>query len=75
MDTPSSSIRDVARRLLAASQTASVPRVDETGVVIEKLRLTLTKFAGADGFASLLRRVLVLASADMPSLQIVKIGV
>jgi hypothetical protein len=43
-------------------------------MVIEKLRLTLTKFAGADGFASLLRRALVLASADVPALQIVKIG-
>ena len=74
MDTPSSSIRDVARRLLAASQTASGSHVDEAVVVIEKLRLTLTKFAGADGFASLLRRALVLASADVPSLQIVKIG-
>ena len=58
----------------AACQTASRPHVDEAVVVIEKLRLTLTKFAGADGFASLLGRALVLASADVPSLQIVKIG-
>ena len=74
MDTPSSSMRDLARRLLATSQTASGPHVDEAVAVIEKLRVTLTKFAGADGFASLLRRALVLASADVPSLQIVKIG-
>ena len=67
-------MRDLAGRLLAASQTASGPHVDEAGVVIEKLRLTLTKFAGADGFAALLRRALALASADVPSLQIVKIG-
>ena len=74
MGTPSSSMRELARRLLAASQTASGPHVDEAVVVIEKLRLTLTKFAGADGFAALLRRALVLASADVPALQIVKIG-
>ncbi len=43
-------------------------------VVIEKLRITLTKFAGSEGFASLLRRALVLASVEVPSLQSVKIG-
>jgi hypothetical protein len=74
MDTPSSSVRDLARRLLAASQTASGSHVHEAVVVIEKLRIALTKFAGADGFASLLRRALGLASADVPSLQCVKIG-
>ncbi len=74
MDTPSSSIRDLARRLLAASQTTSGPRVHEALVVSERLRLTLTKFAGSDGFASLLRRALVLASAEAPPLQSVKIG-
>ena len=74
MDTPSSSMRDLARRLLAASQTASGPHVHEAVVVSEKLRITLTKFAGADGFASLLRRALVLTSAEVPSLQSVKIG-
>ena len=34
----------------------------------EKLRIALTRFAGADGFASLLRRSLVLARADAASL-------
>jgi hypothetical protein len=74
MDTPSSSMRDLARRLLAASQTASGSQVHEAVVVIEKLRITLTKFAGSEGFASLLRRALVLASREVPSLQSVKIG-
>ena len=74
MDTPSSSMRGLAGRLLAASKTASGPHVHESALVIEKLRISLTKFAGADGFASLLRRALVLASADVPSLQSVKIG-
>jgi len=74
MDRPSSSTRDLARRLLAASQTASGTHVHEAVAVIENLRTSLTKFAGVDGFASLLRRALVLASAEVPALQCVKIG-
>jgi len=74
MDTPSPSIRDLALRLLAASQTASAPHGHEAVLVSEKLRISLTRFAGADGFASLLRRALVLAIADLPSLQSVEIG-
>ncbi len=65
---------DLARRLLAASQTASGPHVHAAVLVSEKLRVSLTRFAGADGFASLQRRALVLASADVPSLQSVKVG-
>lgn len=67
-------MRDLARRLLAASQTASDPHVHEAVLVSEKLRISLTKFAGADGFASLQRRALVLARAVVPSLQSVKVG-
>ena len=74
MDTPSSSMRDLARRLLAASQTVSDPHVHEAVLVSDKLRTSLTRFAGADGFTSLLRRALVLASAEAPSLQRVKVG-
>ena len=77
MDTPSSLMRDLARRLLtveAASQSAAEPHAHETVRVFEKLRVSLTKFAGAEGFASLLRRALLLASADVPSLHSVKIS-
>ena len=74
MDTPSSSMRDLARRLLAASQTVSDPHVPEAVLVSDKLRISLTRFAGVDGFASLQRRALVLASAEVPSLQRVKVG-
>jgi hypothetical protein len=77
METPPSLMRDRARRLLAveaASQSASGPHVHEAVAVSERLRITLTKFAGADGFASLLRRALLLASAEVPSLRSVKIG-
>ena len=36
--------------------------------VIEKLRVSLTRFAGPEGFASLLRRALALARVDTPAL-------
>ena len=67
-------MRDLARRLLAASQTGSGPHVPEVVAVIERLQISLAKFAGDAGFTSLLRRAVVLASADVPSLQSVKIG-
>lgn len=41
--------------------------------VCEKLQISLTRFAGSDGFKSLLRRALALARADVPALQTVKI--
>jgi hypothetical protein len=71
MDTPSPSIRDLARRLLAmeaASQSAADPRVHEGVRVCEKLRVSLTRFAGVDGFTALLRRALALARAEVPAL-------
>jgi hypothetical protein len=74
MDTPPSLMRELSRRLLAASQTASDQHVHEAAVVSEKLRIPLTRFAGAEGFASLLRRALVLASAEVPSLQSITVG-
>ena len=67
-------MQDLARQLLAKSQTASDPHIHDVVVVTERLRISLTKFAGVDGFASLLRRALMLASADVPALQSVKIG-
>src|SRR5450631_406249 len=75
MATPSSSMQDLARRLLAASQTApGALHVHEVVLVSERLRISLAKFAGAEGFASLLRRALALAGEDVPSLRSVKIG-
>ncbi len=67
-------MRDLARRLLASSQTPSDPHAHEVAIAIEKLRISLTRFAGADGFVSLLRRALVLARAEVPSLESVEIG-
>jgi hypothetical protein len=74
MDTPSLSMRDLARRLLAANHTASGSHVDAAVLVSEKLQISLTKFAGAAGFAALVRRALALAREEVPSLQSVKIG-
>jgi len=74
MDTTSSLMRELTRRLLAASQTASNHQVPEAMVMSEKLRIPLTRFAGAEGFASLLRRALALASREVPSLQSLKVG-
>lgn len=67
-------MRDLSQRLLAASRTASDQNVHEAGVVSEKLRVPLTRFAGAEGFASLLRRALMMASAEVPALQKLKVG-
>lgn len=72
MDSPSSSIRNLSRRLLAieaAGQTATDALVHEAVRVCEKLRLSLTRFVGADGFAALQRRAIVMARAEVPSLQ------
>ena len=74
MDTPSSPMRKLSRRLLAASQTTGESHVHEAAVITEKLRIPLTRFSGAEGFASLLRRALVLASAEAPTLQSIKVG-
>lgn len=73
MHAPSPSIRSLARRLLAESHKAE-PGVPAAGLVTEKLRSVLTRFAGAEGFSSLLRRALTLARAETPALENVTIG-
>ena len=67
-------MRDLARRLLAASTTVSDPHEHVVARVCETLRVPLTRFAGADGFTALLRRALALASAEVPSLRGIKIA-
>ena len=67
-------MRDLARQLLAleaANKIATDAHMDEAVRVCEKLRVSLTQFAGADGFTSLLRRALTLARADVPMLKTV----
>jgi len=64
-------MRELAQRLLAveaASRSATHAHLHEAVRVCEKLRTSLTRFAGADGFTSLLRRALVLARSEVPLL-------
>ena len=76
MDKPSSSMRDLAGRLLAleaASPTATDAPAHEAVQVCAKLQISLTRFAGPDGFTALLRRALALARTDVPLMQSVKL--
>jgi hypothetical protein len=69
-------MRDLARRLVAveaASQSATGAHVHEAVRVCDKLRISLTRIAGSDGFTALLGRALALAREDFPSLQPVKL--
>ena len=67
MDSPSSSVRDLARTLL--TQIAAKSDLQEVEMVTQRLRESLTPFAGAIGFASLLQRAVVLATAEVPALR------
>ena len=69
------SLRDLARQLLTATQAAASSEHDNSVLdVTDQLRVTVTRFAGADSFTSLLRRSLVLASVELPTLSGVAIG-
>jgi len=76
MDANSEPMKDLARSLLAA-EAASHPDVDsqvhEALRVLEKLRISLTRFAGPDGFTALMRRALAMARGEVSSLQSVNI--
>lgn len=74
MRTPSAPILEMARSLFAASRSAPNPDAKRALVVNEHLRLSLTRFCGADGFAALQRRALALASTQMPMLKSSKVG-
>jgi hypothetical protein len=74
MARPPSLIRDWTKQLSAATRTQADPEVHDAAALIERLQVPLTRFCGAEGFASLLRRALALASAEDPSLRSVKVG-
>jgi hypothetical protein len=76
MDSPPSSIRAWAQRLQAGeAKNKSSPQADsrELTLVFEKLRISVTQFIGADGFTALMRRALVLARRELPSLETAKV--
>jgi hypothetical protein len=56
----------------AARQTTTDAHAHEAVRVFEKLRISLARFAGPEGFTSLLRRALALARAEVPALQTVE---
>lgn len=74
MTTPFSSMRNLAGRWLAASRSVADPDVHEAGLVDDRLRAALIRFAGEEGFASLQRRALILAKSELPPLQVVQVG-
>jgi hypothetical protein len=72
MKSPSVAIRAWAKRLLAlevAKKSESDLETCEAVRMLEKLRVSLTRVVGPDGFTALMRRALALARADAPSLQ------
>ncbi len=76
MDFPSQTMHDFAMRLLAVEEAAGRSTVDPpvhaVVRVCERLRISLTRLAGPDGFAALLQRAVALARAEAPSLQHVR---
>lgn len=75
MEKPSTSIWELSRRLLAAeAEVRTDADSHEAVLVCEKLRVSLTRVAGADGFTALMRRSLALAKADIPALTDAKLG-
>lgn len=67
------SARDLARKLLSAQRRLGA-RADNSLLLNEQLQLSLVRFAGADGFGSLLGRAIVLSSTTIPALRHVKVG-
>ena len=77
MGTPQESMRQLAHRLLAveaANECATDAPVNEAVRVCEKLRISLIRLAGSEGFASLLRRTLALARVEVPALERVTVN-
>lgn len=75
MNTPSNSIRDLTQRLLAAeAENRNENTAHEAVLVTEKLRISLTRIAGPDGFSALMRRALVIARTEFPLLQTVEVA-
>lgn len=75
MESAPASIRAWAQRLLAleaANKSASDADL-ESARVFEKLRASLTRFVGPDGFTALMRRALALARAEVPSLRTARV--
>ena len=68
--------RDIARRLLAveSDDLHSPPNVRQAVQVLDRLRASLTRLAGSDAFASLLRRSLALTQSKFPAASVLWIN-
>jgi hypothetical protein len=76
MHQPSQSASNLAKRLLAESRReAGNSKLPDAALVTNSLRAPLTQFAGAFGFATLLRRALAMAAAHVPALHSAKVTV
>lgn len=69
---PDASMRDVAQKLVSAQERRA--RDDNSLLLNDQLGSSLVRFAGVDGFASLLRRAIVLSSTTIPALRHAKVG-
>ncbi len=67
-------MHELARRLLAVEAGAESSKGLEAARLCEKLRVSLIRLAGTDGFCSLLKRALALSRAEIPALHTVKIN-
>lgn len=76
MDSRSASMRELAQQLLGMERenpSALPSREHEAVRVCHKLQISLTRFAGPDGFNSLMRRALALARTEVPSVYHIQI--
>ena len=77
MNSTTPAIQELARRLIALEVPRDARRVEgrnEVARVCEKLRTPLAKFAGVEGYRSLISRALAIAKAEDPSLDPVQVG-
>lgn len=73
MEKPSQSIRELAIQIIEAEARAGGTSTP-AALVCEKLRVTLTRFAGAASFSALMRRSIALSHEEIPALKDVKVG-
>lgn len=72
MNPATPTIQDLTRRLIALEakcHPVAIPGESRAARVCEKLRLSLVKFAGVDGYRILVSRALSLAKVEAPSLE------
>jgi len=77
MNSTPPAIRELARRLIALEAPRDARSVEDgskVARVCEKLRVPLAKFAGVEGYRSLISRTLAIAKAEDPSLDPVHVG-